>query len=97
MLSGKYFCGVGLCRDGIFLEAGGRQIVRKGKYKKVWLRVDIDAERNEHQFWYSIDGKHYEQAGHAFTLKGGYWKGIRTGLFCYGEDGQAQFDYYRVK
>ena len=33
----------------------------------------------------------------AFALKGGYWKGIRTGLFCYGESGQAQFDYYRVE
>ena len=97
MLSGKYFCGVGLCRDGIFLEAGGLQLVRQGHFKKAWLRVDIDAERNEHQFWYSIDGKHYERAGQAFALKGGYWKGIRTGLFCYGEDGQAQFDYYRVK
>ena len=94
LLSGKYFRGVGICRDGIFFEADGVRIVRRGKFKKAWLRVDIDAERNQHQFWYSIDSKHYERAGEAFVLNGGYWKGIRTGLFCYGESGQAQFDYY---
>ena len=94
LLSGKYFRGVGICRDGIFVEADGVRIVRRGKFKKAWLRVDIDAQRNQHQFWFSIDGKHYERAGEAFALNGGYWKGIRTGLFCYGESGQAQFDYY---
>ena len=97
LLSGKYFCGVGLCKEGIFVEAGGVKTIRKGKFKKAWLRVDIDAERNQHQFYYSIDGKHYERAGEPFALKGGYWKGIRTGLFCYGESGQAQFDYYRIE
>ena len=30
-------------------------------------------------------------------MKGGYWKGIRTGLFCYGKNGLAQFDYYHIE
>ena len=44
-----------------------------------------------------LDGKYYEQGGEPFSLKGGYWKGIRIGLFCYGPDGYAQFDYFRTK
>ena len=39
----------------------------------------------------------FERAGEAFAMKGGYWKGIRMGLFCYGQDGMAQFDYYHVE
>lgn len=97
-ISGKLFRGVGLATDGIFVEVGGKQhIVRRGKFAKVWLRIDIDAERNQHQFYYSTDGKRYEKAGEPFAMRGGYWKGIRTGLFCYGQDGLAQFDYYRVE
>lgn len=94
-LSGKFFRGIGLCSDGIFVETGGKQqIVRKGKYVKLYLRVSIDAERNSHQFYYSTDGRHYEKAGEPFAMRAGYWKGIRTGLFCYGADGLAQFDYF---
>ena len=96
-VSGKLFRGVGLCADGIFVEIGGKHhIVRRGKFAKVYLRVSIDAERNQHQFYYSTDGKRFKKAGESFAMRGGYWKGIRTGLFCYGHDGQAQFDYYRV-
>ena len=59
--------------------------------------MNIDTGRNQHQFYYSTDGKQYKKAGEPFAMRGGYWKGIRTGLFCYGQDGQAQFDYYRVE
>ena len=95
LLSGKYFRAVGICREGIFVEADGVTIVRRGRFKKAWLSVEMDAERNQHQFYYSLDGKRYEPAGEPFALKGGYWKGIRWGLFCYGHGGQAQFDYCR--
>ena len=78
------------------VEMGKKYIVRKGKFKKVYLCVAIDAERNQHQFYYSLDGRHYQKAGAPFALRGGYWKGIRHGLFCYGRDGLARFDYYRV-
>ena len=97
-VSGKLFRGVGLCADGIFVEIGGKHhIVRRGKFAKVYLRVSIDAERNQHQFYYSTDGKRYKKAGESFAMRDGYWKGIRMGLFCYGQDGQAQFDYYHVE
>ena len=96
-VSGKLFRGIGLSKEGIVVEIGEKRSVRRGSFKLVWLRVSIDAERNQHQFYYSTDGKRYKKAGKSFAMRGGYWKGIRMGLFCYGQDGQAQFDYYHVE
>ena len=94
--SGKLFRGIGLCQKGIFIEAHGqRQIVKPGKYDKVWLRVTNDCIENRHQFYYSTDGRRFKKAGDTFPMRSGYWKGIRTGLFCYGDDGTAHFDYFR--
>ena len=95
---GKEFRGIGLCKNGIYVEAGGqRQLVQKGQFAQVWFRVTNDCQQNRHQFAYSIDGEHFISAGKAFPMRGGYWKGIRTGLFCYGNDGKAQFDYFQQK
>ena len=95
--SGKEFRGIGLCKDGIYIEAcGQRQLVQKGHFDKVWFRVTNDCQQNCHQFAYSIDGEHFISAGKTFPMRGGYWKGIRIGLFCYGNDGMAQFDYFQT-
>ena len=96
--SGKLFRAVGLCKDGIYVEAGGqRQMVEKGHFAKVWLRVTNDSQQNRHQFAYSLDGEHFVSAGETFPMRGGYWKGIRTGLFCYGSNGKAHFDSFQQK
>ena len=96
--SGKLFRAVGLCKDGIYVEAGGqRQLVEKGRFAKVWLRVTNDSQQNRHQFAYSLDGEHFVSAGETFPMRGGYWKGIRTGLFCYGSNGKAHFDSFQQK
>ena len=96
--SGKLFRGIGLCLQGIFVEAGGqRQIVRSGKFDRLWLRVTNDSRQNRHQFSYSLDGQHFVEAGDTFPMRGGYWKGIRVGLFCYGPSGKAQFDDFQQK
>ena len=96
--SGKLFRAVGLCKDGIYVEAGGqRQMVEKGRFAKVWLRVTNDSQQNRHQFAYSLDGEHFVSAGETFPMRGGYWKGIRTGLFCYGSNGKAHFDSFQQK
>ena len=106
--SGKLFCGVGLCKDGVFIEFGGqRKIIEKGSYQEVWFKVTNDCEQNRHLFYYSIDGEHYQPAGSAFAMSGGYWKGIRVGLFNYIPTGEtsaksqtssyAQFDYFNQK
>jgi beta-xylosidase len=103
--SGKTFCGVGLCKDGVFVEFGGkRELVAKGRYKELWLKVTNDCQQNRHLFYYSIDGQNYLPAGSAFAMRGGYWKGIRVGIFNYIPTGEtsakhyatsvAQFDYF---
>ena len=96
--SGKLFRGIGLCKEGVFIEVHGeRQIVKQGKYAKVWLRITNDCIENRHQFYFSTDGEHYEPAGEAFTMRAGYWKGIRVGLFCYGLSGKAAFDFFEQR
>ena len=83
-LTGKTFCGVGLSEEGIYTEMGGRYtLLRRCKAKRVWLRVAIDSRNNQHQFYYSLDGRHFEVAGQPFPLRAGYWKGIRVGLYGY--------------
>jgi len=94
--SGKQFRGVGICQEGIFVEVGGvRSILRQGQFSEIYLRVLNNSEQNSHQFFYSLDGDHFIPAGDPFLMRGGYWKGIRVGLFCYGNDGMAQFDSFR--
>ena len=93
--SGKQFRGVGLCPQGIFLEVNGeRQIAVKGSFAQLYLRVRDDCQSNSHQFFYSLDGVSFIPVGDVFSMRSGYWKGIRVGLFCYGKDGKAQFDKF---
>lgn len=94
--SGKQFLGIGLSPQGLFMERGGeRTLVRAGNMQKVYLRVTNDCRRNEHQFSYSTDGLQFIPVGDAFPMRAGYWKGIRVGVFCYGQDGLAQFRFFR--
>ena len=94
--SGKLFRGIGLSQKGIFIEANGKkEIVKSGKFPKVWLRVTNNSRQNRHQFSYSTDGQHFTPVGETFPMRAGYWKGIRVGLFCYGSNGKAQFDDFR--
>ena len=95
---GKQFNAIGLCPEGIYTEFDGKKtVIKPGKYDTLYLRVTNDCMHNRHQFWYSTDGEHYTPASEPFTMRSGYWKGIRTGLYCYGQDGQAQFDYFRYQ
>ena len=96
--SGKQFRGIGLCKEGIFIESNGqRQIIQSGKYDKLWLRIHNDCTQNRHQFSYSTDGVRFTTAAAPFPMRGGYWKGIRVGLFCYGPNGKAHFDHFTQK
>ena len=96
--SGKEFRGIGLCKEGVFMESHGkRQLVAKGKFAQLWLRVSNDCTTNRHQFSYSTDGQHYTKIADAFPMRSGYWKGIRVGLFCYGNSGKAQFNWFTQK
>ena len=81
-------CYAGLCCSGKYQ----REVIQKGKFQKLWVRVQNDCVANRHQFFYSTDGIHFVKVGDAFPMRSGYWKGIRVGLFCYGNSGRASFD-----
>jgi len=89
--TGKQFRAIGLSAEGIYTEVNGQvTIVKPCKAKKVWLRVNIDNSRNEHRFSYRLDGRHYFDAGAAFDMREGFWKGIRVGLYAYHTKGDSQ-------
>ena len=95
---GREYRGIGISNDGIYLENDGqREVVSKKKPSKVWLRVSLDVLTNKHQFYYSLDGKHFTAASAAFEMHDGNWKGFRIGLYCYGEQGKAQYDTFDYK
>ena len=100
--SGKLFRGIGICPQGIFIEANGqRQIIdatvaaHPDVSTPIYFRVTNDCEHNRHQFYYSVNGKDFIPGGDSFPMRGGYWKGIRVGVFCYGLDGMANFDHFQ--
>ena len=93
---GKQFRALGIGPEGIYTEKDGDvTVVKPGKFSKLYARITMDAVQNRYQFYYSTDGRHFVEAGSAFDMRNGYWKGVRVGLYCYGDDGQAQFDWFR--
>lgn len=95
---GREYRGIGVSDEGIYLENDGQhEVVSQKKPSKVWLRVSLNVESNHHQFYYSLDGKHFISAGTPFEMHDGNWKGFRIGLYCYGEQGKVQFDTFDYK
>ena len=87
----------------IYVEYNGAtEQIAKIKGKQVWLRAELDALNNAHQLSYSTDGKTFTPCKEPYSLKFGFWKGARIGLYAYttagSSDGKAQFDYldYRI-
>ena len=96
--TGQHFHAVGVTPKGIFVETDGqRQLVKKGSFKRVYFRITNNTFSNSHQFFYSLDGKNFMPAGEPFSMRIGFWKGIRVGLFCYGNGGVARFDEFKMK
>ena len=92
---GRNYHGIGVGNEGVYIEADGqRTVISPRKPRRIYLRLSLLSESNSHQFEYSLDGKHYVKAGEPFSMRDGNWKGIRTGLFCYGNNGTAQFDFF---
>ena len=93
---GRQFRDVGITPEGIVVEHDNqRTLIRQGKFKRIYLRVQNDCLRHTHRFLYSLDGRTFLPAGEPFPMLGGYWKGIRVALFCYGNSGLARFDTFR--
>ena len=51
--------------------------------KTVYIRLEIDAVKNQHQFLYSLDGKVFTPFGNSFDSGSSDWKGSRVGLYAY--------------
>jgi beta-xylosidase len=85
-ISGSTFGWVGLAmRAGlrrIVWEGGegpplaGSEVYMRGRYAGDTARLD-----------YSLDGRTWIEAGSAFALASGHWKGARVGVFCHGRRG----------
>ncbi len=62
----------------------------------VWIRLHIDAPKQEHQFSYSLDGKHFTPIGTCFREWSHGWKGTHISLYTYtttsSPGGHAFFD-----
>ena len=100
---GKQFWGVGVCcQNGctyFYIEQDGeRRILSSFNQKNIYVRVTIDSQHNCHQFSVSSDGHNYTPVGQTFSLRMGYWKGSRVGLYSYNREttqtGKVHFDYF---
>ena len=82
----------------LYFEADGKIVETYAvSGKTVYLRLNADATANDYAFSYSKDGRKFVQAGDAFTMEFGNWKGIRVGLYCYNADaggGVVSFDNF---
>lgn len=63
--------------------------------KGLYIRLEIDASQNKHQFYYSVNNEKFNPLGDVFESGSGDWKGSRIGLYAYTTEntgGSASFD-----
>jgi hypothetical protein len=68
--------------------------------RSLYLRAKI-ADGDQTTFFYSLNGKDYEQLGTTFTAKSGRWMGTRMGLFItrpkqLNDGGWIDVDFFRI-
>jgi beta-xylosidase len=61
----------------------------------LWLRVVVGSEARC-TFSYSTDGRSYTPIGKPFVATPGRWIGAKVGIFCVGEEGHADFDWFKI-
>ncbi len=95
---GRDYRAIGIGPEGIYTENNGqRTTISTQRPRRLWLRLVMDSAANDHRFEYSIDGRRYQSAGEPFKMSIGNWKGVRTGVYCYGSQGRAQFDFFNYE
>lgn len=70
------------------------------KNKCIYIRLEIDALHNKHQYYYSVNGTDFFTFGHTFESGSGNWKGSRIGIYAYNTKdatGSAFFDEFTYK
>ncbi len=105
---GKPIQGAGIMIDGngqpkLYIENDGevkhpvQEQLKQGA--TVWIRLTADAVDNQHQYQYSMDGKHFTNIGDSFSMYAHGWKGAHVGLFTYTTGkttaGTAFFDDFK--
>lgn len=82
----------------LYLECNGKEAaVYPVSGNTVYLRLQADSRSNRYTLLYSMDNVSFEQAGDAFPMQFGHWKGVRVGLFCYNTQkasGKAAFNWF---
>jgi Beta-xylosidase len=71
-------------------------VLKLSSGKKVYLRLQLNAIDNAYQFAYSLDNKQFHLCGNTISMKFGYWKGVRVGLYCYNtlaNKGKTSFNW----
>lgn len=94
-LGGKY-AGIGVTKQNgklqFYSEVNGKVELLGTAPKTAYLKVH--AEGYWFTFSYSTDGKNYKEAGKKVGVRSANWKGPRLGLYCYGPQGKANFNYF---
>lgn len=114
MVSGQvagliYLCGrdnnwIGVVKDGkrCLVKAVTDGITYHGpdlSNRTVWFRSDLDVTVTT-KFSFSVDGSNFMDFGGECKMSGGFWKGVRIGLFTYNslaEGGYVDFNWFHYK
>lgn len=97
---GNLFYGIGVLKeDGkcyIYVDDKNQvTLMKEIDQNEITLSVTYDANRNIFRFAYGKDKESLVAYGPEFSLRSGFWKGARVGLYTYnilGDAGKAHFD-----
>jgi beta-xylosidase len=82
----------------IYFETDGNsEQITSINAQTLYFKVFFNANKNKHQFYYSVDNENFIPVKEAFALHTTDWKGIRTGLFSYNTQaasGEAYFNWF---
>ena len=104
MNDGVYVLEKGICKASDKDNPEKTAAVTTLKKPEVWLRVAIDNPAPNQalcKFYYSLDGKEYQEISGDFTPTPGKWTGAKIGLFATSakktnDVGYADFDFFRI-
>jgi len=99
---GNLFYGIGVLKeDGkcyIYVDDKNQvTLMKEIDLNEITLSVTYDANRNIFRFAYGKDKESLVAYGPEFSLRSGFWKGARVGLYTYnisGDAGKAHFDNF---
>ncbi len=102
---GHLFNAVGVVNDNgnnhVYMESDGEvKNITPLSSTKVYFKVSLDAEKNQHQLFYSLDNKIFTPVGESYSLRPNDWKGMRVGVYSYNtvsDEGIADFNWFRYK